>query len=181
MNDNSKRWLIAAQAFQSFLMGVMVFGFFGLRMVAGSLFSHYFEGRALRVITLWILNCGPTDAVSALACALFCAATYLSLSLIAIARADTPAQALARCYALASVWVLSIAYLLVSLLSFALPCIPFISRLQRSGDPPPEPYISRYITPSSVDPRLWLAVSVVYGVVLAVGTLRLMRRKKRGE
>jgi len=177
MNDDSKRWLIAAQAFQSFLMGVMVFGFFGLRMAAGNLFGYYSEGKRLPPFTHWILTWGPADAVSAWAFALFCAVTYLSLSLIAIVRADTIAQALARCYALAGVWLLSGVYLLFMLLSFVFPCIPTISRLQLPGDPPPESFASSHITPSSVDPRLWLAVSVLYFVAMLIATRRLARRK----
>jgi len=163
MNDKAERWLIAAHAFQSLMMIAMVFGFLGLRMAVGALFGHDQASGALPALTQWTLNWGPKDATSGWAFSLFCAATYMSLGLIAIARASSTAQALARCYALASVWLLSVLYLLVMLLSFALPLIPSIRRLQ--GDH------------SSVVPRVWLMLSVLYLVVLVVITRRLMKQK----
>ena len=171
--DKSQRWLVAAQAFQSLMMVAMVFGFFGVRMGAGLLFDHYLEGMPLPALTEWILNCGPTDTTSAWAFGLFCAATYMFLSLFAISRAESATHALSKCYALASVWLVSAFYFLVMLLSFVLPFIPIICRMYGPDDPRPETHIQH----SSVDPRIWLVLSGLYVIALIVVTRRFMKTK----
>ncbi|MFC1498891.1 hypothetical protein ACFLS1_10545 [Verrucomicrobiota bacterium] len=173
MNDKSQRWLVAAQAFQSLMMIAMVFAFLGVRMWAGALFDHYFEGLALPNLTQWMLNWGPTNPMSAWAFGVFCAATYMFLSLLAISRSESLVHALSKCYALASVWLVLMFYFLVMLLSFLFPFVPIISKLYGPDDPLPETHIQH----SSTDPKIWLSLSVLYVIVLIFVTRKLIKRK----
>ena len=123
MKDTSQRWLIAAQAFQSLMMIAIVFGFSGIRMTGAVMFSQHIQDRGLPALTQWILEWGPDSTMSTWALGISCAVTYMFLSLLAIVKSNDATQALARCYALASVWLFPCFYLLILIISGICPFV----------------------------------------------------------
>ena len=172
MPNKTRRWLIAAQGFQAVVMVAMSFGFFVMRALAGRLLDRHLDGGCLPNMTDWALNWGPADPPSALAVGLVCAATYLSLSLVAIVKSADDAQAVARCHALSGVWLIAALYLLVLLIAFALPFITVLQKIYLPGEPMP----GSYVRPSSIDTRLWLVLAVLYLAAISLITRKALRK-----
>lgn len=156
------------------LIGMVLIIFF-IRMCAGAVVRFHLDGEQPPLLTQWMLNWGPTDITSAWALGLICAATYMSLSMLIIAKSTGLALALTRCYALATVWLVAFFYFLVMVLSFIVPFINIKTKLYGADNPGPDPYI----WPSSVNPWTWLALSILYMLILALSIRRILQEKPR--